>query len=57
MSRHTFAVMLISSGVDIYRVSKLMGHKSLRTTEIYTKLIDEKKKEAVDRLPIIEVAI
>lgn len=55
LSRHSFAVMNITQGAQLYTVSKLLGHKNLKTTEIYSKLIDEKKKEAVDNLPFIEV--
>ena len=54
-SRHTFATFLISSGVNVYTVSKLLGHKSLKTTEIYSNIIDEKKKQAIDNLPVMEV--
>lgn len=54
-SRHTFATLNLTSGNDIYTVSKLLGHKSLKTTEIYGKIIDEKKKQAIDNLPVIEV--
>jgi integrase len=57
LSRHTFAVMNITQGAQLYTVSKLLGHKNLKTTEIYSKLIDEKKKEAIDNLPVIEVSI
>ena len=55
LSRHTFATLNLTSGNDIYTVSKLLGHKSLKTTEIYSKIIDEKKKQAIDNLPVIEV--
>ncbi len=57
LSRHTFATLNLSSGNDIYTVSKLLGHKSLKTTEIYAKIIDEKKKQAIDNLPVIEVSL
>jgi len=57
LSRHTFAVMNITQGAQIYTISKLLGHKNLQTTEIYSKLIDEKKKEAIDKLPVIEVSL
>lgn len=49
-SRHTFAVMLLNSGADIYTVSKLLGHRELQTTAIYAHVIDKKKQEAVSVL-------
>jgi len=55
LSRHTFATLNLTSGNEIYTVSKLLGHKSLKTTEIYSNIIDEKKKQAIDNLPVIEV--
>jgi len=57
LSRHTFAVMNITQGTQIYTLSKLLSHKNLKTTEIYSNLIDEKKKEAIDNLPVIEVSL
>lgn len=49
-SRHTFATLLISLDVDLYTTSKLMGHKSVKTTQIYAKIIDKKKEEAIDKI-------
>lgn len=34
-ARHTFAVMMLDLGVDLYTVSKLLGHKSIETTQVY----------------------
>lgn len=51
-ARHTYATLQLSLGTDIYTVSKLLGHKSLRTTEIYAKIIDQKKKEAANRIKL-----
>ncbi|MCC9020476.1 site-specific integrase [Flavobacterium lipolyticum] len=44
--RHTFATLQLSSGTDIYTVSKMLGHTNVKTTEIYAKVIDEKKNRA-----------
>lgn len=48
-SRHTAATLNLSLGTPIETVSKLMGHTKIATTQIYAKIIDEKKKEAVNR--------
>ena len=49
-SRHTFAVMLLNSGTDIYTVSKLLGHREIATTQIYAHLVDARKQEAVNKI-------
>ena len=49
-SRHTFATLAITAGVEIYTVSKLCGHRSVRTTEIYTHIIDSTLREGVNRI-------
>lgn len=48
-SRHTAATLNLSLGTPIETVSKLMGHTKISTTQIYAKIIDDKKKEAVNR--------
>lgn len=50
-ARHTHATLLLSNDVGLYTVSKLLGHKDIKTTEIYAKLLDHKKVEAVNKLP------
>ena len=47
-SRHTFGTMMMTVGADLYTTCKLMGHADVRTTQLYAKIVDSKKIEAVD---------
>lgn len=53
MSRHTCATLLLTYGADLYTVSKILGHTNINTTQIYAKVIDKKKAEAVNLIPTI----
>lgn len=52
-ARHTYACMLLEKNVDLFTVSKLMGHSEIRTTQIYAKILDKKKINAVKTLDIL----
>lgn len=52
-ARHTYATLQLTLGTDIYTVSKLLGHKDIKTTQIYAKIINEKKVEAANKIPNI----
>ena len=51
--RHTFAVMMLDLGADIYTLQKLLGHREIHTTQIYAHLMDKKKQEAAMLIPPI----
>lgn len=50
-ARHTYATLQLTNGTDIYTVSKLLGHRELKTTQVYAKVIDDKKIEATNAIP------
>jgi len=51
VGRHTFATLGLANGIDLYVMSKLLGHRRVETTEIYAKVIDKSKRDAVQMLP------
>lgn len=50
--RHTFATLQLSNGTDIYTVSKMLGHTNVKTTQIYAKVVDEKKNKAAQAIKL-----
>ena len=53
--RHSFATMILTNGANVKVVSSLLGHSSLRFTEVYVRAMDEAKKKAIDSMPTLEV--
>lgn len=49
-SRHTFGTMMVSAGVPMESISKMMGHTNIRTTQGYAKVTDDKISEDMDKL-------
>ncbi len=47
VSRHAFATMTLTMGADLYTTSQLLGHSDVETTQVYAKIIDKKKVDAV----------
>lgn len=50
--RHTYAVLQLSMGTDIYTVSKMLTHKNVSTTQIYADLINAKKRETTNKISL-----
>ncbi len=50
--RHTFATLQLFNGTDIYTVSKMLGHKDLKTTQVYAKIMDEAKRKAANKIKL-----
>ncbi len=49
--RHTYAVLQLSFGTDIFTLSKMMGHKTIATTMIYSKMLNPQAIAAANRIP------
>ena len=47
-SRHTWATRALSKGMKIHHVSKLLGHSSVKTTEVYAKIVNKDLDDAMD---------
>lgn len=50
--RHTYAVLQLANDTDIYTVSKMLGHRDLKTTQIYAKVMDKAKRQAADKIQL-----
>lgn len=50
MSRHNFGTLLLSAGIPIESIAKMMGHSNISSTQIYAKVTDDKISEDMDRL-------
>lgn len=50
--RHTYATQMYANGTDIYTVSKMLTHKSVKTTQIYAAVVDSKKRQAANSVTL-----
>lgn len=52
-ARHTYAVMLLANGANLMTVKELLGHRDIKSTQIYAKVVDASKESAVANLPLL----
>ncbi len=50
--RHTFATLQLFNGTDIFTLSKMMGHKDIKSTLVYAKIVDEAKRKAANNIQL-----
>jgi site-specific recombinase XerD len=48
--RHCFATHMVQNGIDLYKISKLLGHKDLKMTQRYAHHYPESLRSGVDVL-------
>jgi integrase len=50
--RHTYATLQLEFGTDVYTVSKMLGHKHIKTTQVYAKVVDRMKNQTVNKIKV-----
>lgn len=55
--RHTFATLQLECGTDIYTIKSMLGHTSVNTTMVYSHIVDDRKRKAVEGLVIDDLEI
>ncbi len=54
-ARHTNAVLLLENGADLFTVQKRLGHREIKTTGIYARIVDKKMKESANIIPELNI--
>ncbi|MDR1501128.1 MAG: tyrosine-type recombinase/integrase [Prevotella sp.] len=50
VSRHSFATIMLTKGVSIESVSKMLGHTNITTTQVYAKILNQKIRAEVNKV-------
>ena len=51
--RHSYATNQLTEGTDLFTVSKMLGQTNIKSTQVYTKVVDSKKEQAADAIKLI----
>lgn len=52
-ARHSYATMALMAGADLYTISRLLGHKNIRTTTMYAAVVDAQRDAATDGVSML----
>lgn len=52
-ARHTFATIGLTFGMDIFTVKEILGHSKIEMTQVYAKIVDQKKKFEMLKFPLL----
>ncbi|MDZ5472677.1 site-specific integrase [Bacillus sp. 31A1R] len=55
--RHTFSLYAYESGMEIYKISKLLGHENINTTQTYLRLLPDQVKKELEKHPYANVEL
>jgi len=55
--RHTYATTQLACGTDLYTVSKMLAHKNISTTQVYTHIVNKKLREAANRINLRDTTL
>lgn len=50
VARHSFATLMLTKGISIESVSKMLGHTEIKTTQIYAQILNEKVDNEVNQI-------
>ena len=52
VARHTFATLQLEHDTDIYTIKGMLGHTNVKTTQIYSHIVDSGKEKAANTIHI-----
>ena len=50
LGRHSFATLLLSYGTSVENLARMMGHKDIKTTQVYAKILNQTIEQQIDRI-------